>query len=143
MLQQAPLVTWKEIKIWFCIQYNSKWNLRKCDQESTVALIVPRTTTSAYAAPIASAKHQSISQSRTHVISLLPLRTARKPMPKGRIQWHCEELDGQNRRRSQVYNYSNAHKFLYSQFLGILVPWPSHLCVKSPSPAFRTVSVHL
>ena len=25
--------------------------------------------------------------------------------------------------------YSNAHKFLYSQFLGILVPWPSHLCV--------------
>ena len=28
-----------------------------------------------------------------------------------------------------AWHYSNAHKFLYSQFLGILVPWPSHLCV--------------
>ena len=34
----------------------------------------------------------------------------------------------ENNRGSATY-YSNAHKFLYSQFLDILVPWPSHLCV--------------
>ena len=52
-----------------------------------------------------------------------------------------DELDERNRIRREkkpckhcgnditAPRYSNAHKFLYSQFLGILVPWSSHLCV--------------